>query len=698
MPCRLIPLALVLLVAFPTSTLAAGVMPLFDLSSPSGGPFPSDLFTAPDSTQNTGVHMDLPKPDCSVRPSDCADLDGINTLDGFNLQLRLSIPFSGPIDPASVTSATVFLVDLGDTLGGTGGAVIGLNQVVWDPATNTLYAESDQLLDQHSRWALVVTNGVRDADGDPIEAGGFSTFRHDLNFGQTKDRALKVYRKTLIDTIDALAAMGLDESRIAAMSVFSTLSATALLEKVRDQIKAAVPAPATMLGTFPLASVSSIQFKKQTGTATFSTSNLPLGSVAGLTIVPGVGAIAFGQYAAPDYRTAVGVIPSTATRTGTPVVQNTRDVFFNLIVPSGPPPADGWPVVIWGHGNSGNKQGTLFNVAAKFASHGLASIGINVIGNGGGPLGTLTIVPTVGDPVTIPAGGRARDVNSDGVITEPEDGALKDRVRQTVIDLLQLVRVIQTGGIPALNASRIYYAGQSLGGQYGTLLLAIDPDVRAGVLNVPGGSNSEIGRLSPVFRSGFGLSLVSRVPSLLNAPLGAPFFGINENIPFRDQPPVVNTVFGAPAIQEVVDRTEWLQQVFNPVAYSPHIRKSPLTGAGAKPVIVQFGKGDETNPNPTQSAQVRAGDLTDRVTYFRNDLAFSDDSTTPKDPHGFLTNLPAETSPGHPLARVIALDAQEQIATFLASDGTVTIDPDGVLPYFEVPIVGPLPEALNFIP
>jgi hypothetical protein len=35
---------------------------------------------------------------------------------------------------------------------------------------------------------------------------------------------------------------------------------------------------------------------------------------------------------------------------------------------------------------------------------------------------------------------------------------------------------------------------------------------------------------------------------------------------------------------------------------------------------------------------------------------------------------------------------------FLASAGTVTIDPDGAGPLFETPIFGPLPETLNFIP
>jgi hypothetical protein len=46
----------------------------------------------------------------------------------------------------------------------------------------------------------------------------------------------------------------------------------------------------------------------------------------------------------------------------------------------------------------------------------------------------------------------------------------------------------------------------------------------------------------------------------------------------------------------------------------------------------------------------------------------------------------------------IALGAQAQIAEFFASNGTLIIDPDGSMPLFEVQIVPPLPEELNFIP
>lgn len=43
------------------------------------------------------------------------------------------------------------------------------------------------------------------------------------------------------------------------------------------------------------------------------------------------------------------------------------------------------------------------------------------------------------------------------------------------------------------------------------------------------------------------------------------------------------------------------------------------------------------------------------------------------------------------------LQAQAQIATFFATDGQVTIDPDGSGPLFETPISLPLPETLNFL-
>jgi hypothetical protein len=157
--------------------------------------------------------------------------------------------------------------------------------------------------------------------------------------------------------------------------------------------------------------------------------------------------------------------------------------------------------------------------------------------------------------------------------------------------------------------------------------------------------------------------------------------------------PVSNTVAGAMEIQELFDNWAWVAQSGDAAAFAAHLRKYPLPGVPAKSVIIQFGKGDQTAPNPRITAILRAGDLADRATYYRNDLAHAEDSNVPKNPHGFLENI---RNPD-PLVVAIALGAQEQAGTFFASEGTEVIHPEPAR-FFETPIQGPLPEDLNFIP
>jgi hypothetical protein len=265
-------------------------------------------------------------------------------------------------------------------------------------------------------------------------------------------------------------------------------------------------------------------------------------------------------------------------------------------------------------------------------------------------------------------------------------------------------------------------------------LLAVEPDVKAGVLNTVGGPGIEIRRLRGAGatgggesgRPGLGADLAARVPSLLNTPgvtkLGGltvpptnPTSYFDENMPLRDGvpldvqladgtartivSPVTNTVVGAMAIQQLFDNREWVYQAGSPVAYAPYLRKDPLPDVPAKSVIVQFARGDQSVENPTTTAFLRAGDLADRATYYRHDLASADDTSRLKNPHTFLGLI---TTPN---MKAIAFAGQQQIATFFASDGTKIIQPqppDGFPPipekYFELLTKdSPLPEDLGFI-
>jgi hypothetical protein len=117
----------------------------------------------------------------------------------------------------------------------------------------------------------------------------------------------------------------------------------------------------------------------------------------------------------------------TGTRSGTPEVQGTNKIYFNLFLPSGPTPSGGWPVAIFGHSAGSNKNAGLVRGAASMAHHGIATIPIDAVGHGFGPLGTR-VIQNVGDPVTFPTRGRGIDQNGDHMIG-PDEGFSASRPR-----------------------------------------------------------------------------------------------------------------------------------------------------------------------------------------------------------------------------------------------------------------------------
>src|SRR5215831_1781470 len=405
------------IVLLPALAVAA-THPLFNLESTTQSPTPSDRFTVLDRHQNTGLRVNLPFPNCATNPSDCLDVTLLNQLDGFSLQPRISIPFDGAIDPGTVNSHTVFLIQLpggralrrdiddddfdrdgdrDDHHHHSSARIIGVNQVVWDPATLTLFLQSDEHLDQHSNYLLVVTNGVRDAAGKRIEAT--HDFRDlDPDDDRGHDLQFRLYRFALHRLLNngALHELvpGLSKQDIAVASLFTTESVTATLESIRDQIGAAAsPLVNFNLGThgertvFPVSSIIGILFGRQVNTAG-PLSTVPVPTPA-LQVFPGsVAAVAFGKFSAANWETAGAFIPAVPTRTGIPAVQSTQDLYFNLFLPSGPRPTNGWPVAIFGHGFGDSKQGAIWAVASTLAHNGIATIGINAVGHGFGAGGT----------------------------------------------------------------------------------------------------------------------------------------------------------------------------------------------------------------------------------------------------------------------------------------------------------------------
>ena len=334
------------------------VLPTAALAASAGQPFPSNLYTTGDATQATGLRVDLPKPDCASRPSDCADIDVLNTLDGFNIQPRISIPFSGAdrsLDrhraPTSSSSAPATTWS-------------GSTRSCGSRAANTLHFESDQQLDQSldvpaRRHARRPRRGRRTARHDDVPAR--PELRPDEGSGaegvpQGAARRAAMARQSACRPTTS-------PPRASSRRRPSPRSRT----KIRAQLQAApVPCRSTSAAgertVFPLSIVTSIfwQPPDRPSASLATTCRAPA-----LGVFAGVGTVAFGTYASPDYENAAQGDPRVRDldRHAGSCSRRTRSQ-FTLFAARRPKPAGGWPVAIFGHGFTDSKNGAPWAVAS----------------------------------------------------------------------------------------------------------------------------------------------------------------------------------------------------------------------------------------------------------------------------------------------------------------------------------------------
>lgn len=659
---------------------AAGTKVLFDPSRPEIGPFPTDALTAPSTTTTTGRRVRLPAPpDCAATPSACNDAWRLEALDGFSPQGRVRVRFSGPVNPETLRDG-IYLEP----------GTIRLNHLVWDPATNTAYGRPDAAVRQRSRYLVVVTDAVRDAAGDPVEPDEAFT-------ACIAEAAPNDYCRELGTAVRAISG-----ARVQAASLYTTMSVTHWLEKARDLLPNTLPAVRmTERGYLDTGELRSLVWRQQTRTSppAFSELEFPLQLLTLLSTT--VRGLAFGEFTSPSYLDAGRTIAAADSAADLPLPPATEQVPFHVYVPRIQKPTSGYPVVIYGHGFGDSRFGGPSVLALTLGEAGIATISINAVGHGFGPQSSVRIGTRSSGEFSLPAPGRGVDLTGEGAIDASEGCVvlfpavyLRDCMRQTALDLMQLVRAIRSGidvdgdGAPDLDASKIYYLGQSLGSMYGTLFLASEPFVQQATLNAGGGSLIDVARWSPGYRPLTTLVLGSRRPSLLNA--GANF---QDDYPLRNQPVRTVTMPGAIEIQNTLDLLEWLQAEGDPLFYAAYLKNAPLTGVPAKQILWQYPLGDASVPNPTQSALVRLAGMESTAWVYRHDLARARSPMLDANPHTYLTDILSFAS--LPIARAV----QAQLATFFLN-GQI-LDPSPQLEFlfgarlFQQP--DPLPEDLNFV-
>ena len=637
------------LTALAPAASAAAPVRLLTGDAPETSAFPADRFTVPDAAQLTGRRVSLPVPTCTdATRSTCDALRLLNTLDGFDLQPRVFLPFSGDIDVATVTPDTVWVEGAGRR--------IGLQQLTFDPALDLLAGTTREQLQEQTTYVLVVTRSVRDSSGQPLAQEVRTPFT--TMSGTTE---LDRLRRALDDG-SAYSQAGI-ASRAASFTQGSTTT------------------------VFPPTAAETINRLDQRS-ADPSDPLVP-SQVPNLALA-GAGCYAFGSFESPQFVRPDATIPPTPT-SSTPVALSKARLGFALIVPAGPVPAGGWPTAVYGPGFT-RSYFDLLVTSDLNAAAGIATLATNPLGHGYGPESRVS-VGLPGLETSFLSYGRGRDLDGDGAISSQEGSqptklitsageepspnslhGLRGGLIQTAADNMSLVRAVQAGievpdctGSPGATLARtdVKYYGLSFGGIYGTMLMGTDPSVKTGLLNVAGGPVVDIARLS-AFRPLLADTLGVSRPSLLNGGPGRD--GFTESIPQPHDPPITAPAPRAMEVQRYLAYATWYGRPGGPEPYAPLLRKDPRNGA--KSVLYQVAFGDNTVPNTASGNIVRAGDLFDRVTYYRNDQT----PTRETNPHGFLAD-PSVAGRGQ---------AQTQLTAFLRTGEVV--DPDGPLPVFEVPI------------
>ncbi len=671
----------------------------FDPTNPQIGPFPSDYLTTPDDRQRTGRRVNLPFPDCDTRSSDCGEIALLNQFDGFNLNARITLRFTGAIQPETLRENV--LIAWLDPLPGRfavypAGKLTPVNELVYDASTYTGFVKPDEILEGGRQYLIVVTDGVLDGQGDPVQA-------HDGFEACLAERIGGDYCRRLRAAVERTRPL-MGARRIAGASLFTALSNTAFLEDARRIVQLT---PTAFRRTSPIVNASGVRgitFRQQNRASgnRFQDEVLPLqpGQLAN------AGRIAFFAFRSPRFLNATGTITQTPTAEPLSAPTANEEIHGHVWLPTTPAPPNGYPVLLTGHGLGDSRIG-MPTVIAAAGSLGYAVVAISAVGHGFGPDSSYRFTLNDGTVTEVPAPGRSVDADGGGAIDAFEGcvviapGApllIRDCLRQTTVDYMQLVHAIREGldldndGRRDLDPATIHYLGQSLGAMYGTLLTAAEPEVSAAVLNVPPGSGTETGRLSssPTFQFAALIALGLRQPVLLNRGLG-----FVDQMPLRRQPVSFLTMPGARELQDFWDRTEWLENPGAPHSYGRHLRSATLPGVGIKRVLFQMAVGDQVAANPSTSRLIRAAGMREQTSLYRYDTVRSLVPGVAADPHSFL--VPQGPAP----TQATGLAAIAQALTFLASGRDAIPDVNALVAplfggrgVFETPPTE-LPETLN---
>lgn len=590
-------------------------------------PFPDDLYfdqgrpgDGDGTLLNTGSVIGLGADVVEVNTATAED--ALDLLEGFGTTSAIWFFLSGPLDVASLPASPVVSPSLSDSVfcaeAATGTPVpIALRFDVDTRIPNVLAVLPlpGKPLKPKTTYTCVLRTSVT-GGGDPIEpSADWVSVRDGVSANGDADAIFD-------PVVTVLGGAGVPAASIAGMTVFTTEPTTDDLIRIRDNVLPLQPVP-----TADLTSRANLVFDTPT----------KLQSLLGRPAV-GVSVIATGYYGSARFQTldpdGNGALhdlpippsfvncasPTNACETtderfthdgmGNPIVISTPQIPFTVSIPSGAPPAGGWPIIIQQHGLGGQRD-TVVAFAEQDAARGFASIGIDAVAHGYrffncGPAANCTQ-----DTANNVGGTAIPDGFADGSLAGQSVSFLtvnlgffqafhnfigiRDNFRQTYADLLSLVRLIKGHSIDAafgtsINDAEIFYMGHSLGGLMGSGFVPITTDVKAALLNATGG-----GLTNQLFINS---SIGGGAQALVNGILGLDPTNVPDQFAFQPN-----------LVQMIIDPADGLN--------SAKLLLQPDAGAPRNVIQVECF-GDQVVPNQANEALAIASNLPIFEPYVQN--------------------------------------------------------------------------------
>lgn len=565
-------------------------------------PFPSDLYL--DASGNVGEVPNIER----VLTSPERIRDGLAALDGFGRSSGALFFMPAPIDVESLPrswedanrdDASVLIVDVDPNSPHLGQRYPAIAKALPSIGCVSVLPFPGVVLPAKTRHAVLLTDRVT-SDGYRLAADAELARIAKTSPNARSTRAEELYGAA----IDQLLATGAvrQSSNVASLAVFTTSNRANELFDLRDRLRSE-PAPDLIVDaktvepyTVALFGISTIpSLDDWLGAPETDDVGLewPGGDNPGGIAHDQIGAIISGAFVAPSFLDATSHHFERGASGDYVLSDATATIPVTLIVPKTPPPASGYPVIINGHGLS-NNRGSVLGIANELCRAGFAVIGIDDVEHGA-RAGIADLKNNHGGPYEGPDGIPDDLPLAVGFFAGFSDFvAVRDNFRQTILDQASLVRLIQnpnldlaplaeaTGGFtPTLDGERIYWSGGSLGGIIGTMTTAVEPDIRAAALQVPGASFIQlITTASPT------------LSDLVTVLVGGSFGMVGDDV--------------ADEFHPLAHFLAQITEAGDPIAYAGHVLHDPLPGRSARDVLLTYAVDDEVLPNIATVALIRA--------------------------------------------------------------------------------------------